>query len=128
MAKAEIELLTKQFAADFNDGNLDKVVDTYTDDGQLLAPNVELLKGKEAIKAVLGGMREAGIKNLVLETSEVSDHGEIAYEIGRYNLDAPTPDGQFITDKGKYVVIWKKVGDSFKMAVDTFNSDLPLPG
>ena len=33
-----------------------------------------------------------------------------------------------MTDTGKYVVVWRKIGSEWKAAADIFNSDLPASG
>jgi hypothetical protein len=38
------------------------------------------------------------------------------------------PKGKVLTDTGKYVVVWRKVGGEWKAAADIFNSDLPASG
>ena len=35
---------------------------------------------------------------------------------------------RFGEDVGKYVVVWRKVGDEWKAAADIFNSDKPAAG
>jgi ketosteroid isomerase-like protein len=38
------------------------------------------------------------------------------------------PKGSPIMDRGKYVAVWKKQADgSWKVAAESFNSDLPVP-
>jgi ketosteroid isomerase-like protein len=38
------------------------------------------------------------------------------------------PDGKMVMDDGKYATVWKKqVDGSWKLAVDMFNSNMPLP-
>jgi ketosteroid isomerase-like protein len=37
------------------------------------------------------------------------------------------PDGKPVPDHGKYVTVWQKQGDAWKVIVDCFNSDEPLP-
>ncbi len=37
------------------------------------------------------------------------------------------PSGKMISDKGKYVTVWKKQADgSWKVMLDIFNTDLPM--
>jgi ketosteroid isomerase-like protein len=56
----------------------------------------------------------------------VAKSGDVAYTYGTYDLSMTGPDGRPVTDKGKYVTVYKKQADgSWKAAVDTFNSDLP---
>jgi ketosteroid isomerase-like protein len=58
----------------------------------------------------------------------VAKSGDVAYTYGTYDLSVTGPDGKPMTDKGKYVTVYKKQADgSWKAALDTFNSDMPLP-
>ena len=50
----------------------------------------------------------------------------MAYEIGTYALGFRGDKG-LVQEKGKYVVVWKKVGGTWKAAADIFNSDGPAP-
>ena len=51
----------------------------------------------------------------------VAGSGDLATDRGSYvlNIDG-APE-----DRGKYVVVWKKVGGEWKAFQDIFNSDLP---
>jgi ketosteroid isomerase-like protein len=46
-------------------------------------------------------------------------------EIGRYTATMPGAGGATTTDKGKYVVVWKLEGESWKLTVDIFNTSIP---
>ena len=65
----------------------------------------------------------AGVQ-IRLEAVEVEGHGDTAYEVGRATITGA--DGETL-DEAKYIVIWKKVGDAWKLHRDIFNSNLPLP-
>ena len=54
-----------------------------------------------------------GLRELVLETVELEDHGETAIEVGRYTLKA---DGGVVADQGKYIVVWKNDGGHMEAA------------
>jgi ketosteroid isomerase-like protein len=57
---------------------------------------------------------------------EVARSGDLGYSQGTYDLTFNDPSGKPMTDRGKYLEVWKKQADgSWKCAVDTFNSDLP---
>jgi ketosteroid isomerase-like protein len=61
--------------------------------------------------------------------AEASRGGDIGYTLGTYELTLNNPQGTPVTDRGKYLTVWKKQADgSWKVAVDTFNSDLPAEG
>ena len=59
---------------------------------------------------------------------DVAGAGDMGYSSGVYQLSFKDPSGRTISDKGKYITIWKKeAGGKWKVAMDIFNSDLPLP-
>ena len=63
-----------------------------------------------------------GIKTAKLEIVELDQQGNTVIDIGRYSLMGA--DGQEL-DHGKYLVVWKRVGDGWKMHRDIFNSSVP---
>ncbi len=48
----------------------------------------------------------------------------MAYDYGWYTFAFDTDNGR-VTDKGKYVVVWKKIGGTWKIKADIFNTNLP---
>jgi ketosteroid isomerase-like protein len=70
-----------------------------------------------------------GVPTLTLSTVEVTELGDTAYEVGSYTMKLQPAGAAVVNDNGKYVVIWNRQGDgSWKLAVDIWNSDLPMPG
>lgn len=44
---------------------------------------------------------------------------------GVYQMSFKDPSGKTISDRGKYITVWKKeAGGKWKVALDIFNSDL----
>ncbi len=122
-ARAGIEATNAQFMAALSQGDAAGVAACYTEDAQLMPPNGEIASGREAVQAFFQEAIDAGL-NVRLETVELESHGDTAYEVGRAIVTGE--DGQTI-DESKYIVIWKKVGDAWKLHRDIFNSNLPLP-
>ena len=56
-----------------------------------------------------------GIKEAVLETIEAEDLGDTAIEGGRYRLLVANGS---VADAGKYIVIWKREGGTWKLHRD----------
>ena len=96
----------------------------------VLAPNEPIISGKDAIRNTLTqfyGMPGFAIKWRPNKT-EVAMSGDLGYSMGSYELSVNDSTGKPMTDRGKYMTVWKKQQDgSWKAAVDMFNSDLPLP-
>ncbi len=112
----------KAFMAAFSRGDAAAVADLYTKDASLMPTNSDFVNGKEAIAMVWQSVFNAGIKQAKLETLEVEGVGNTLYEVGKYTLTVENGD---IADSGKYLVIWKKEGDKWKLHRDIFNSSLP---
>jgi ketosteroid isomerase-like protein len=62
--------------------------------------------------------------------ADASKAGDLVYTVGTYTLTTSNPqDKQPITDKGKYMTVYKKQADgSWKAVADMINSDLPARG
>ena len=59
-----------------------------------------------------------------LDTVEVEGHRDTAIEVGTYTLRGAA--GQ-VADAGKYLVVWKVEGRSWKLHRDIWNSSQPRP-
>jgi ketosteroid isomerase-like protein len=59
---------------------------------------------------------------------EVARSGGLAFAQGTYEMTMTGPQGSPVTDRGKYIDVWKKQADgAWKVVADIFNSDMPLP-
>jgi uncharacterized protein (TIGR02246 family) len=93
----------------------------YADGGALMAPGVPLATGKDAVQKMwVGMMGTPGFALTFAPTKvEVSPSGDLAYEIGEYQLTSNDKKGKPQTVKAKYVVVWGKQPDgSWKALVD----------
>ncbi len=121
--RSEIEATNARFAKALGEGDVATVASLYTSDGILAAPNVPMVRGTSAIREMLGGMvQQMGAPDLKLETQEVEDLGDTAWELGTYKMNAAGN-----TDTGKYIVVWKRQGGAWKLHADIWNSDAPPP-
>jgi len=120
--KQEIAAANAEFIKAFSNGDAAALAELYTEKAQLLPPNSDFVRGKEAIQAFWQGAIDMGVKQAQLEIVEVEDHGDTAIEVSKFQmLDA---EGQ-VLDYGKYVVIWKKIEGKWKLHCDIFNSSKP---
>lgn len=129
MLKAEEEAIRN---ADMEWSNSAKQVDGhlsfFTEDAMVLAPNEASVSGKEAIGKILDEYHAMPGFSITWSPSdvEVASSGDLGYSIGTYNLSINDSLGSPMTDRGKYLTVWKKQADgTWKVAVDMFNSDLP---
>ncbi|UCG68005.1 MAG: DUF4440 domain-containing protein [Thermoplasmata archaeon] len=105
----------------------DTVENLYTEDTVVMPPNMPLVEGREAVKVFFENYPP--LKEMSFSPLEIDGYGDIAYVSGTYSMiiqpeGAPEP----IHDTGKYLEIRRKQEDgSWLLAIDIFNSDLPLP-
>ncbi|HET7746294.1 MAG TPA: DUF4440 domain-containing protein [Vicinamibacteria bacterium] len=129
-AEKRMEPALSRVAADFevaiNAKDAAKAADHYTDDAVFNAPNAPAVRGRAEIQKALQGMIDAGLTSFDLTPAESAISGSVGYETGTYTVTIKQ-GATTITDKGKYLVVLKKVGNVWRVAHDMFNSDLPAP-
>ena len=111
-----------RFLDAFNNGNAKGVAMNYVDEAKLLPPNSDAVQGIENIEAFWQGAMNMGIKTAKLETLQAEGYGNTAIEEGRYKLYLE--NGQ-MADHGKYIVIWRKTDEGWKLDLDIWNSSNP---
>ena len=98
----------------------------YAEDAVVLPPNMEAVKGRDAIISLFGSMPP--VSDMQFTHVEVNGSGDLAYVYGEYSMTGILEGGESVPDNGKYIEIWKRQADgSWKVIYDIFNSDLPLP-
>ncbi len=117
--KAEIEAVNAKWAEFFNKGDFAGVASLYTTDATAFPPGSAMVQGGSAIGAMWKSMAEK-VGDPKLTTLDVKSLGpSAAREIGTFSLKTKGPSPQEVT--GKYVVVWEKVGNDWKLASDIWN-------
>ena len=124
--RSEIESLLPGFNDAIKRGDAAGVAAYYTEGARVLFPRSEMITGRQAIQARWQRIMDRGVIENNIEIVELVPMGEnAAYEIGKYTTKTTLESGVTVTDKGKYVVIWKHDGESWKLDVDIINTSLP---
>ena len=121
-----VENGNRMFSEGIRKGESAVVGALYTEDALLMPPNFERIRGRSGTQDFWGGAIKMGVKEAILTTEELIDLGDMVHEVGNYALKIQ-PEGQSaFEDKGKYVVLWKKMPDgSLKLHRDIWNSSMP---
>ena len=109
---------------------LDQFKAVFLEDAMILAPNEPLAVGKAAIESMIDRyFAMPGFSpKWTTGTVVVASSGDIAYSISASEFTMNDAAGVPMVDIGKGITIWKKQADgSWKVAVDMFNSDTPIP-
>jgi ketosteroid isomerase-like protein len=105
----------------FNGKQLDAIVELYGDSSVFMPPNAPVLRGREPLREFYQDLIGRAT-NLRLETEDVAGAGPLAYESGTYYLNYQ--DGA-VRDRGKYVFVWRKLSNTWRMEKAIWSSDLP---
>ena len=126
--REEIAKGNAKFAEYVRKGDVDGLASLYTEDACLMPANSPAIVGRENIREFWGATAQAlGVKDAVLTTVDLKGEGDTVTEYGEYRLKVQ-PEGQEAgEDMGKYVVLWKKTPEGWKLHWDIFNTDLPAP-
>ena len=117
--KAEVEAVNARWTEFFNKGEFAGVASLYTEDATAFPPGSGMVKGRAAIAAMWKGMAEQ-VADPKLTTLDVKPLGpSAAREIGTFSLKTKGPEPKEIS--GKYVVVWEKIGNDWKLAADIWN-------
>jgi ketosteroid isomerase-like protein len=110
--------------------NVDALMAFYTDDTTVMPPNAAMITGRENAKKFFADMMNLPDFSIAWQPTkaEAARSGDVGYSIGTYHNMFTAPDGGMVMEDGKYATVWKKQADgSWKLAVDMFNSNMPLP-
>jgi ketosteroid isomerase-like protein len=108
--------LTQDFATSFNIGNYDQAASMFSADGVFMAPVYEGAYGQKTVERLLRQLGDAGYRDLRMETTRIDHSGDMAMELGRFSITLHKADGTSLTERGKYVKVWKRLGAWLIMA------------
>jgi len=100
--------------------DLEKFVSYFSADATVYSPGAPAVTGGDAIRKTIEEMMAAPGFALSWTPAEavVAASGDIGYTSGAYEMKATGA-----SEQGKYVTVWKKEGDAWKVVEDIFNAD-----
>lgn len=123
-AKKAIEVSNSIYFSSFIKNNADIFADRYAGDCIIMAPNSQSYKGRKGALDFFKMGYDAGLRNGKFITEAVYGDGkEYVTEMGQWqSIDAKGK----ITDDGKFLVLWKRTPNGWKMFRDSFSSNHPV--
>lgn len=118
MSRSDIDALNAQLVQALEKGDAATVASLYAPGAQLMPPGMPMATG-DGIRQVWQGVIDMGITGGALKTLSLEEHGDTAIETGQYEMHVK---GEAV-DVGKYVVVYRKTDDGWKLGIDIFNSD-----
>ncbi len=126
--RAALRDVAVQWAEAANEKDIPGIVALYTADASLLPPNAAIVTGAEAIRAMWTETVESPGYAVTVQTTETeaSRTGDLAYSRGTHEVTVDDPEGNPVTDSGKWVVVCKKqTHGTWKIVTHIWNSDQP---
>lgn len=120
--RAFFQKVTVDAYESFSRDDREPYVNRYAEDAIFMAPNMEAIIGKEAIKEYVYTYPRVRLEFPIVEIIGTGSHANVR---GTFVIN--DPDGNFL-DKGKYISVWQKDADgNWQLTHDIFNSDTPVP-
>lgn len=119
MAETVLEQLdaeNKAFAKAIVAGDIDRLVNSYTDDACIIAPQAPLTCGKEAIRPFWVSVVESKPKNVEILTHAAEKEGNLSYATGELIITGADSAVQ----KSRFVLVFKLIGGGWKLHVDSW--------
>ena len=94
-------------------------------------PNTPAVTGHKAIQGLVASYFALPGLNGTWHpvAAHASRSGDVAYSSGTCDISWKDPKGKPMTERGKYIYVWRKAGDgNWKMVLESFSSDAPPPG
>ena len=121
-ATSFIDSINTVFSNKLNQGDSTALASLYWPDAELLLDNSDAIRGTDILTA-WGSVIRMGIKKMVFTTTDITGSAAFIIETGNYEMkDAK----EVLVDKGKYVVVWEKRNDQWKLYRDIGCTSLPV--
>ena len=121
--KKDIQTILKN-TADFSkhvmSSNYEMIAASYTEDAKIFPNNMKILEGKDIIKywTLPKGLSTSHHK---ITQNEITIIKDTAYDYGYYEGTSLLEEGSSVNWKGKYVIVWKKMGKEWFIYLDCWN-------
>lgn len=110
-----------QFSKSVMSSDYQGIGQAYTEDAKIFPSNLDIIVGREAIMNYWVQPEGSRIKHHKITPEEIKITGDEAYDYGYYEGISVNSEGSESSWKGKYVIIWRKVDDNWKIYLDIWN-------
>jgi uncharacterized protein (TIGR02246 family) len=119
---ARIHQLGGQFSSAFMRGDAAAMAALYTPDGVVFPERSAWITGREAIARYFAPAPRSRITTHRLNPHRIVVDGEHAYDYGTYEIAGERDGKAWGPSRGKYVVVWRRHQDTWRMQLDIWNS------
>jgi ketosteroid isomerase-like protein len=100
----------------------DNIAASYTKDGKIFPNRLNIISGRADVRKYW--VLPEGVRTIAHKITpvEIKVKGKEAYDYGYYEGTTRRANGEEVSWRGKYVIIWRKVGKEWKIYLDIWNS------
>lgn len=109
------------FSDFYINADYESLANAYAEDAVILPPGDDIIKGQEAIKEKWQLPEGFSILDHKISPTEIKIEGNYAYDIGYYSGSTQKKDGSQVSWKGKYLIVWVRRKDDWKIYADAWN-------
>jgi len=104
--RTALDSLLALHARHFQEGNVDALVEAYTDSAVVRPANMPATRGRDELKSGLAAFLKAvPVTHVVYTTEELAVHGDTAFQINSY-VATVEPGRAQMTDHGNCTLLW----------------------
>ena len=142
-----IRQIAQDYAAAFNAHDVEGIVAGFSGTAVFMPPNSSTVRGRESIGGYYETLFSEGESEIELETTEVGGEGTLGFTSGTYltvtqipvaaedtdegeeeeDEGGTEPEMMEVRDRGKYIVVVRKLAGMWLIDQLIWSSDLPLP-
>jgi ketosteroid isomerase-like protein len=111
----------QSFSRAYEQGDYHTIALTYTPDAKIFPNRSDIISGRAAIKEWWRIKDGSKILSHKINPAQINIVGDHAYDYGYYQGQSQAKNGTLSSFQGKYVIVWKKQEDEWKIFLDIWN-------
>jgi ketosteroid isomerase-like protein len=111
----------EQFSTWVVEGNTKAIVGAYTDDASIFPNGQDIITGTDLIQTYWNPKPGNITTFHKIYPIEITIEGYTAYDYGYYEVSGSNQGVPYEQLRGKYVIVWKKTGEQWKIYLDIWN-------
>lgn len=125
-ARATIEAASRRFSAAYVKGDPVAMAALYTSDAVIFPGQSDRIEGRQAIARYWTLRPGRRVTRHVVTPASITIDGNHAYEYGIFEIAGEQDGAPWGPVRGKYVAVWRREGDVWRLHLDIWNSGPPV--